>query len=380
MPRVYPETFAADYARLEKTTFTRDRMRQLRCAVIGAGALGNEVARLLGLLGAAEVLVVDPDAVEASNLPRSVFFAVAKSVGRNKAEALAATAQDLFRDTQWAAIPSEIADVGFQRLAGVSLFFSCVDSDLARLEIAYISRKLRIPVIDGGLGNRNYSRGRVTYFPAGPDYACFGCMLAPKRRRELLERWQANLRPCYPESADADPVLPSTPTMAAIVASLQVELGLRAFFDTQSDTIKDRSSCSRSFEIEIHPARRLEEFSIPVSADCPFHQCDEILSALPAQNSTFEELFNNAGGEAVVLDWPICVEARCTECGHQWPPMLRLAALRRRGRCPACGSSQVLELEIIYAIGRDSPWRQKPPAALQLPADHLYSVQRRHTP
>ena len=380
MPRVYPETFAADYSRLEKTTFTRDRMRQLRCAVIGAGALGNEVARLLGLLGAAEVLVVDPDAVEASNLPRSVFFTVAKSVGRNKAQALAATAQDLFRDTEWAAIRSEIADVGFQRLAGVSLLFSCVDSDLARLEIAYISRKLRIPVVDGGLGNRNYSRGRVTYFPAGPDYACFGCMLTPKRRRELLELWDAHVRPCYPENADAEPVLPSTPTMAGITASLAVELGLRRFFETDIETKNNTPPCSRSFEIEIHPTRRMEEFTIPVSADCPFHHCDEILSALPAEDSTFEELLNRAGGEAVILDWPVCVGARCTDCGHQWAPMLRLAALRRRGRCLACGSRHLLELDAVRVIGRDSAWRQKPPAALQLPADHLYSVQRRHTP
>ena len=364
---MYPETFRADYTRLERTPFTRDRMQNVQCVIVGAGALGNEVARILGLLGTPRLVVIDPDVVELSNLPRSIFFAGGDSVGQNKAHALVESAAVFFPDTDWTAIGSEIADIGFGRLTCASLLFSCVDSDLARIEIAYISGKLQIPVVDGGLDAGNFSHGRVTCFAGAPDCACYGCMLTPRKRRELLELWQATLRPCMPGTNAG---LGSTPTMAGIVGCVQAELGLRTLFE-----VKDGGRPStRSYEIQIHPARRMEEFTIPICPDCPFHGEPERLCALPRENATLVDLLDDVEGETIVLDWPICVAARCSDCGKEWAPMLRLAALRRSGRCPACASSQVLELETIRTIGRDSPWLRCTPSALQLPADHLFTV------
>jgi len=348
-----------------------DRMRQLQCVVVGAGALGNEVARALGLLGTGKVLVVDPDTVEASNLPRSIFFCGWNSIGQNKAQALATAAAGLFPDTQWASIAREIADVGFQRLADANLLFGCVDSDLARLEVAYICSKMQVPVVDGGMGARNYSHGRVTYFPRDTAHACYGCMLSPRKRRELLELWQATLRPCSPENGGGAE-LGSTPTMAGMVGCMQVEFGLRTYFASRDG----QPTASRSLEVQIHPVRRMEEFAIPVSSDCPFHRREGALCPLPHEGATFEELLNSARADTVVLDWPICVKARCQDCGGEWPANVRLAVLRRRGRCPACGSRNVLELETIRAIGRQSAWLRRTPAALQLPADHLYSLEK----
>jgi adenylyltransferase/sulfurtransferase len=370
---VYRETFAADYSRLEKTPFTRDRLRKLSCVVIGAGALGNEVARILGLLGTSKVTVVDPDLVEATNLPRSIFFWGEKTLGQNKASALAAAAGGVFPETSWIPMKREIADVGFQCLTDAVLLFSCVDSDLARLEIAYISQKLRIPTVDGGLGRQNYSHGRVTYFPGSANQACYGCMLSPRKRRELLELWQTTLRPCGPSNDDLENELISTPTMAGVVGAIQVELGLRSLFQAREGL----PVSSRSLEIQIHPSRRMEDFAIPVSADCPFHQDETHLKALPRPDATFEELLDATGGDTVLLDWPVCVEAKCMKCEKRWPPMKRLAVLRRGGSCPACGASSILELQTIRAIGRDSSWLREVPSALQLPADHLYTVSTR---
>ena len=362
-----------DYSRLEPTQFTRSRLRELNCVIAGAGALGNEVARVLGLLGAARVVVVDPDVVEASNLPRSIFFHGKPAIGQNKAETLVEAAAALFPDTRWAAVRKEIADVGFQRLRNASLLFSCVDSDLARLEIAYISTKLGIPVADGGLGRQNYSHGRVTYFPGTPNQACYGCMLSSSKRGELLQLWQATLRPCSSETGNPQAELVSTPTMAGIVGCIQAELGLRSFFQAN----EGKPLGARSLEIQIHPARRMEDFAVPISMDCPFHRYNETLKALPRASATFEELLDSARAEAVVLDWPICIQSKCLDCENEWPPMVRLAALRRSGICPACGSGNILELETIRVIGRDSVWLGRTPSALQLPAEHLYSVQVR---
>src|SRR6266498_1188996 len=152
---MYPTSaLAADYSRLTGTPFSSERLGKLSVIVVGAGALGNEVARILGLLGTGHVKMVDPDTVHTSNLPRSTFFWPKNAIGQNKASALVKLASSWFRDTCWTDITVEIADVGFQKIAGSDLMFSCVDSDLARLEIAYISTKLGIPVMDGGLGRQ----------------------------------------------------------------------------------------------------------------------------------------------------------------------------------------------------------------------------------
>lgn len=367
---MYSATSAADYSRLAGTPFSSNRLRHLTVVVVGAGALGNEVARILGMLGARQVNIVDPDRVQTSNLPRSVFFWHHRAIGQNKATSLVEVARSWFPDTDWTAFPMEIADVGFQKIASADLIFSCVDSDLARLEIAYISTKLGVPVMDAGLGRQNFAHGRVTYFPGRKDSACYGCLLGPRKRRELLELWHATLRPCTPTAETGDQLV-STPTMASVVAALQVEDGLRNVFEQRETT----SVKSHTLEIRLDPERWLGEFTTSVSADCPFHEPTRSkLIPLPHPQSTIRELLDSAASDHLLLDWPLCMEAKCLVCEHKWQPRLRLAAFRRYGSCPSCGSKTILEVETIRSMGRDSVLLDLPASALQLPVDHLYTV------
>ena len=63
------------YGRLRLIPWWRqERLAAARVLVVGAGALGNEVLKNLALLGVGTVYVIDLDAVEPSNLSRSVLF------------------------------------------------------------------------------------------------------------------------------------------------------------------------------------------------------------------------------------------------------------------------------------------------------------------
>jgi hypothetical protein len=162
--------------------------------------------------------------------------------------------------------------------------------------------------------------------------------------------------------------------MASVIAGIQVEFGLRNVLEP------DARAESRGVELRIHPTFRLEEMRIPVSSDCPFHEGKRALVPVSGPESTFEELMNRERADAVLLDWPICVQARCLDCTAEWAPMLRLAVLRRKGKCPACGSANLLELQSLQAVTRDSAWVQRTPSELQLPANHLYNLQPRQNP
>jgi adenylyltransferase/sulfurtransferase len=293
-------------------------------------------------------------------------------MGRNKAWSLASAAATLFPATKWIARETEIADIGYKTLAGADLVFSCVDSDLARLEIAYVTKQVGVMVADAGLGRDDHSYGRVSVFPAAVRSACYGCFLGPRKRRELLETWHSTLRSCTDPPADG-PSSASTPTMGALSASLQVEVGLRRLLESPGG-----GEQSRSIDIRLHPSRSLIEFTTEVSVACPFHSADRAgLCPLPAPGSTFADLLATAGADAILLDWPICLQARCLACGLEWSPKLRLATLRRRGRCPACRSRSLLELDTLRTIAADSDFACVAPEALGLPPDHLFHLHRK---
>ena len=358
-----------DYSRLEQTIFAQSNVRDLKTIVVGAGALGNEVVKALGLLGVGRVTVVDSDRVEPSNLTRSFLFRYADYDGCNKATALVESATPLFGGIEFSAIDAEIADVGFGRLANAGIIFSCVDSDLARLEIAYISTQLNLPVADAGLGGPNYAHGRVSWFP-GRSGACFGCKLTPRKRRELLTFWDATVRSCSEPTRDGG--RPSTPTMAAVIGSLQVELGLRWLMEKQKESV--------NFEVSLEGNPRSQFFRTHRSSACPFHDsAGESRVALPAPGATLDEILESVEAPVgftpcLVLDWPVCCRARCLDCRLEWAPMLRSAVLRRRPVCPSCGSRSILEQESIRTIDRNSPWGRQTPSALGLPEDHRYLV------
>ncbi len=360
---------AIDYSRLKQTQFSPERVGNLRVAVAGAGALGNEVVQLLGLIGIGEIAVMDPGNVEASNLTRSLFFREAGSIGANKAVALVRAAERLFPDTRFKAIPFEIADTGYGVLARNDVIFSCTDSSLARLETAYIARRLRIPMCDGGLGAENYNHGRVSYFPAS-EGACYGCKLPPGKRRELLTFWESRIHPCR-DTPGSDAAYPATPIMAALIGALQVETGLRALLEGDH--------AAHTIELTLANPPKLDRFTTPVSSSCPFHESPfhesipESFAELPRRDSKLADLLRGPS-DSIVLDWPICVLARCMDCGEEWSPMRRLAAIRKSGVCPQCGGHGILELESIRTIERQSPWAEMNAASLGLPQDHLYSI------
>ena len=54
--------------------FKKEKVKNARVLVAGAGALGNEVVKDLALFGVGHIYVVDFDQIEISNLTRSVLF------------------------------------------------------------------------------------------------------------------------------------------------------------------------------------------------------------------------------------------------------------------------------------------------------------------
>ncbi|MGC8761170.1 MAG: ThiF family adenylyltransferase [Bryobacteraceae bacterium] len=329
-------------------------------AVVGLGALGNELVRQLGLLGVGEALLVDPDRVEESNLAKCVFFRLAGAVGRFKAEVLAEAGREWFPETRWIPVRAEVADVGWARLSGRQVLFAGVDRESARLEIARISTRLNIPVCDGGLDTGG-AGGRVSWYP-GAGGACHGCRLTAARRREWLQSWSSVAHPCrVPQEPGG---WTATPQLAAVTAALQVHFAVEWLGRGEGE--------GRSVEFRLEEPLRLEEIRLAVNEACPFHTAEE--RPLAPIAGPFRDAL--AEGEAACWEWPVCLKARCLDCGHEWRPLVRAVRLRREGLCPQCGGRRLLELDTRAGVARDDPLAARRPEELGLPPEHLYSIRK----
>jgi len=177
----------------------QQRLRSARVVVIGVGALGNEVARVLTMSGVGELILCDPDTVEASNLSRTILFRTG-DIGRPKAEAAAAALCDLAPGVDAEArVADLVSGVGLAELRDADLVVSCLDSAAARVGLAERCGRVGAALLDAGTQPWG---GEVRYYPAGG--ACFGCALTPAERRAEDDRYScATYRPGAPAAASA---------------------------------------------------------------------------------------------------------------------------------------------------------------------------------
>lgn len=341
-------------------------MRELDIVVIGLGAIGCETARYLGLLGLSRISLIDFDVIDESSIKKSIFYRQRADVGRSKVHVLSEAMRTYFPETQVVEFPQEVSDVGYQVFRSADLLLSCVDSDWARMEIAYLARQLSLPVCDAGLGSPNLHHGRVTMFSAAPGDACYGCILSPRHRREILLEMDQSQQSCWsaPAHSGESAAIPSTPMMASMIAAIQVDFGLRSM-DGEG---------AWSLEIELKDVPRMEKVNHRRSTSCPLHEPVQVRVAGRMNQTAREVLQDVARESSVLLDSPVCISAACRDCSYKWAPMIRAAKFRRTGVCAACGSKLVSVLQTLHHIGADSPWAEVPFSALGLPDHHLYGI------
>jgi molybdopterin/thiamine biosynthesis adenylyltransferase len=280
-----------------------------RVLVAGMGALGSEVVKNLGLLGCESVIVADADVIEPKNIARSVLLRECAIDGQSKVACSLNRLRVWFPETHWDGVAEEITDIEPGHFSRADVLFSCVDTDLARTEIAALAARYKLPVCDAGLGGTSTKVGRVSWFPGAPSAACFACLLSGKRRAELFNAWESDVHACWTHEPSGHGTWTSTPTMASIVAGLQVEFAVSAMksgveaFSVHLDL--DQAPFSRTVQ-----HRR--------SVECPLH--DEVPEVL----------------------FPICTRAECGQCARQFSPDRRIGWVRRWGACPSCGSRNLI--------------------------------------
>jgi molybdopterin/thiamine biosynthesis adenylyltransferase len=128
-----------------------DLLREAKALVVGAGALGNEVAKNLAMMGVRLLAIADRDTVETANLTRSIFFRE-RDHGRNKTEVIAERVADVNPDVEILPLQGELDQtIGLGLVRRMDMVFSCLDSRLARRSVNRLCEKVARPWIDGAM-------------------------------------------------------------------------------------------------------------------------------------------------------------------------------------------------------------------------------------
>lgn len=176
-------------------------LQSLRAAVIGVGGTGSPTATLLARAGIGELVLIDPDNLEASNLNR-VRGAARRDVGKNKAEILGHYISSLGLGVTVATLNSHVdSQGGVDALASCDVIFGCTDDQIGREILNTTSYAYAQPYIDVGLGGQvaqdvngrpylRYHHGRVsTILPeAGECLFCQGVLAEQWIRRDYALR------------------------------------------------------------------------------------------------------------------------------------------------------------------------------------------------
>lgn len=355
-------------SRLDTTEYKHAQITKVSAAVVGVGAIGTEIARLLGTLGVGNVTLIDPDVVESVNRTKSIFFQTSSDSSTYKTDSVTKQLKDYFPGVNWISHPQEIADVGFQDLADCTLLFSATDSTLSRVESAYTCRRLEIPMIDTGLLGSAYWCGRTSWFPAESGSACYLCLLSERKRAGILAHSHSLRQSCADFQENVD--VPSTPTMSSVIAGMAIDFAFRICLPSKQKT-------AETWEVDLNSPPKITRTLLRQSSTCPFHQLPGRHTLVKMDyDAPLRSSFESLGLRAIELDWPIVRTMRCERCGNRLHPMKRLAWIRRNAICEYCHHRKVSPVELVERIAIGDQLSEYTPRDLSFSPRHLYTPLR----
>lgn len=344
----------------------QDRLASSRVIVVGAGALGNEVLKLLALLGVGQILVVDFDVVARSNLARMVLFREA-DVGRPKVAVAVERVRELNPEVQIRGVEGDLRfAVGLAEYRRADLVFGCLDSVNARWALNRRCQRAGVTWIDGGISDFH---GQVTHYAPG-EGACYECTFSLATYERFNRRYSCPYGLLGPE---AENKVPTTAVTTSLTAALQVQEGLMALHGLTGQGLAPGERLS----VYLKPYRMLRD-RLPYNPECLAH--DPLPAEIASLNGdwrerSIRELIAAAqshlpGAQSVALGFDLLVAFDCPACGTSQAVLRPKEQVRHaEARCPQCGELRLPQ--VTAEIVQDSPLADHSLAGLEVPPGEI---------
>jgi len=234
-----------------------DSIASSRVLMVGAGALGNEVAKDLALSGFRKITIVDMDHVVSSNLNRCMFFDQADAdKKRKKAEVVAEGIKGLARGASPKAVVGKVQDLPMRVFKDSAVVIGCLDNVDARIHVNSHSYSSGRIYIDGGMDGM-VGKVMVSKPPTG---ACLQCGMNRSHAKIAGLRFSCTGKGVVFH----EPKVAAEITTTSIVSAVMVREALKA--------VSGREELMLNNAFYYDGRRNVsEELEVPLDPACPVH-------------------------------------------------------------------------------------------------------------
>ena len=338
--------------------WNQELLNNAKILVVGAGALGNEVIKNLALLGIGNLVIVDRDQIEESNLSRSVLFR-ATDQGQPKAVVAARSAKAIYPKMHISVrVANVLSDIGLGYFRWADVVVGALDNREARVFVNQACAQVGRPWIDGGIEVLN---GIVRGF-APPDSACYECTMSQADWDVLSKRRSCGM---LARRAVERGGVPTTPTTASVIGAIQAQEVVKKLHGLE--TLRGSGFV---FEGLTH-----HSFTVgyPISPDCPWHEPPptiertEFFDFTPMREVREFAKSRLGGLDAVDLSREILQSLQCPDCGGSTDLFKPVEAVSEEDAiCAQCGAQRVPNF--LHSIPENSPLWDRTAKELGIPA------------
>lgn len=336
-----------------------------RVLIVGAGALGQNLALNLALAGVGELDIVDFDLFEAHNATRSPLYPTAEERagwGLEKAKIVAHKLLPMMTapEPKIRYAVAMMQSLGDLPLAHSGLTFAAVDNAEARAYLAERCRLLRRPLIEGG-----FHAEAFTLSVFGPDAAdpCFRCLYPEKVGAYSCTR--------YALEVEEARIIPAIQNTAAVLAGLQAEAGIQWLHGNEALRNKQVYGNIRRMSLlatalmaspECPASHRQPANATPIVLDItPHHTLNDLLALVAKELGPAEIVFPEqlvmrnfctrctTVAAAHAPEWRWLASPFCTNCGGPFPPATTYQQISSRASVHTGEQDEVTELPCAEA-------------------------------
>ena len=349
--------------------FSQTEVKAARIAVVGAGAIGNEVVKNLALLGVGQIDVYDFDTVEIHNLTRSVLLRES-DLGRPKAACVVERAAELDPNCRLRAMTGDVRDtLNPGSISMYSAVISAVDNFDARLRLNQLCLLASVDFINAAIDSRFVS---LETFPHSRwDIACYECHLPDSTYQRIAERYSCGglMKRAFEERK-----VPTTAITASLAGAMAAAaaLGLgdpankspgarRVFLDShtmlsQASSLMRQSACPACSGLRSRPKRiELADLRLILKDN----EAGRSTAVFQEHGSDDSEATFSEDSILVVLPEPVITGYRCAQCGgNQGQGLGASDVIGHRARqfddrlswCPNCKAAS-MQIELRERFG-----------------------------
>lgn len=282
--------------------FSQNDVKASSFAVIGCGAVGNEVSKNLALLGVGKIDLFDFDTIEIHNLTRSVLFRE-DDVGSSKAEVAGKRIKELDPNIDVNVFTGDFWDLlSFEQAKSYDCILCCVDNFEARIKLNQLCLLTETNLINTGIDSK-FSQIELFPFKSGRHIACYECNLPNSVYERMQNRYSCGW---LKKISFIEKKIPTTIVTSSLTGSLAVANALNSIRD-------DSQHDAKRILIDTFTGKSTVSI-IEQSSTCP--ACSSIRDhiSIAKGSAIIESNFPLDEGVNITTSDPILISYRCVDC------------------------------------------------------------------